>query len=65
MRAKGLANGDPLTVFHIKYRTTNVYGALRKQEAYAVYGHGVVTDDANSDGSSFGHFCYFIENAYP
>ena len=65
MRTKELANGDPFTVFHIKYRASNVYGALRKQDVYAVYGHGVVTNGANSDDSYFGHFCYFIENAYP
>ena len=62
MQAKELANGDPFTVFHIKYRTTNVFGALRKQESYAVYGYGVVTEGANSDDSHFGHFCYFIES---
>ena len=65
MEAKELGNGDPLTVFHIKYRTSNVFGALRKQESYVVYGYGVVTDDAISDDPSFGHFCYFIENTYP
>ena len=65
MQVKELANGDRLTVFHIKYRATNAFGALRIQEIYAVYGHGVVTNGANSDDSHFGHFCYFIENAYP
>ena len=62
LKSKELANGDPFTVFHIQYRATNVYGALRKQEAYIVYGYGVVTNGAFSDDSSFGHFCYFIES---
>ena len=50
-----------VTVFHIKYRTTNVFGALRKRESYVVYGYGVVTNGANSDDSNFGHFCYFMD----
>lgn len=62
MKTKELANGDSFTVFHIKYRTTNVFGALRKRESYVVYGYGVVTNGANSDDSNFGHFCYFIES---
>ena len=52
LKSKELANGDPFTVFHIQYRATNVYRALRKQEAYIVYGYGVVTNSAISDDLS-------------
>ena len=52
LKSKELANGDPFIVFHIQYRATNVYRALRKQEAYIVYGYGVVTNSAISDDLS-------------
>ena len=62
MRAKELANGDPFTVFHIQFRASNAFGALRLSDIYAVYGYGVITSDAHSEsGDTFGRFCYFVD----